>query len=272
VPKSEGPSPGDSLPKLSLSQRLLAALPNMQRPSPGTAQAGRRSGHTASNGSSEVVRPDDVVAPRRTSPAAAGQRGAARPKSPPARPGAKPDPYADTSIEELRHAMKYLDDRERRVALFVGPLLAALDVALTVVALHSNPAAGHKNHVAPSNIVALGVGSAVVALLVVVAAFYRRRSFTIFALLFAGYGGGFVTMIPSWLVAGWLFIHFNRMQRSVVARTGGPGARQGAARTRADRTSNNKPARPRLGRKEKAPEPTAPPASKRYTPPKPAGG
>ena len=175
------------------------------------------------------------------------------------------------SVDELRSAMKHLDARERRVAMFLGPLLAALDLAIMQVTLHDNPAVGHKGHAAPSTIWALGIGSAVLALVVLAAAFYRRRSFTIFALLFAGYGGGLVTMIPAWVAAGWLFIHFNRIQKVVVARTGGPAAaRQRAAQARGARSTD----RPRLGsRREKAPPPPPGPAqSKRYTPPKPTGG
>ena len=88
--------------------------------------------------------------------------------------------------------MKYLDDRERRLAIMAGPVLVGLNVALTFVTLHNNHRyiAGklNKAYEAPSAILALGIGSAVVAGIVVVSAFFRRRSFTIFTLLFAGYG------------------------------------------------------------------------------------
>lgn len=259
-----GSPPEQVPPKLTLSQRLLAALPSLQR------QPGARQGRTAAaNSNDQTVRPDAVIEGNgsKTGPATGTRlRGTATKATSAA--GTRSDPYPDMSVADLKNAMKYLDDRERTFPLVIGPLLAILDLVLTVVALHSNPAVGHKNHVNPSSILALGVGSAVVALLVMVAAFYRRRSFTIFALLFAGYGGGFVTMIPSWFVAGWLFVRFNRMQKVVVARTGGPAAaRQRAARSRAER-----PARPLFGRKDKAPEPAGPPANKRYTPPKPGAG
>ncbi len=284
VPNSAG-SPSDPVPpKLTLSQRLLAALPNLQRERTGATGANgaaRRQPGGSANGTGEVLRPDAVMdangsgagattasrlrdAFLKPPPVQGGSRpSGSRPSG--TRPGgSRPDPYADTSLADLKHAMKYLDDRERTFPLFIGPLIAVLDVVLTIVALHSNPAVGHKNHVAPSSILALGIGSSVIALLVMVAAFYRRRSFTIFALLFAGYGGGFVTMIPSWFVAGWLFVRFNRMQKSVVARSGGPQARQRGGRGQAQRTT-----KPLFGRRDKTPEPTGPTANKRYTPPKP---
>ena len=266
VPDSHGVSPDQAPPKLTVSQRILTALPNLQRDSAARSPDTKRPGGT---GGAEVVRPDAVIdSPKAGSAASSGSRLRDAFMKPAPSAGGKSDAYANMSTDELRRAMRYLDDRERIYPLFIGPLLAALDIALTFVTLHSNPAVGHKNHVAPSSIVALGAGSAVVALLVMVAALYRRRSFTIFALLFAGYGGGFITMIPSWFVAGWLFIRFNRIQKVVVARTGGPAAaRQRAAKARADR-----PARPRLGRKDKTPEPAGPSANKRYTPPKPAAG
>ncbi len=264
---SEGVPSKQTLPKLTISQRILAALPNLQR---------EKKTPPSVNGN-QAVSPDEVIDPGASGSAGSRLRGAfvKPPPGPAARASsgtgaAKADPYKDQSNDELRRAMKYLDDRERRVALFVGPVLAALDLALMQVTLHDNPAVGHKNHADPSTIVALGVGSAVLALMVVVAAFYRRRSFTIFALLFSGYGGGIVTMVPSWIVAGWLFVHFNRIQRAVVARTGGPAAaRQRAAAARAE----SKASRPRLtSRRDKAPVPAGPEKNKRYTPPKAPGG
>lgn len=255
-------------PKLTFSQRLLAALPSLQREQPGGI---RPSGDAGTTRSEAAVRPDAVI----------GGGGAKAPdngtgtrlrdaflKPPSDATAPRTDPYKDMSVPDLRNAMKHLDDRERVFPLFIGPLLAALDVALTIVTLHSNPAVGHKGHVAPSSILALGIGSAAVAMIVTVAAFFRRRSFTIFALLFAGYGGGFVTMIPSWFVAGWLFIRFNRMQRSLVAKTGGPAA----ARQRAARNRTGGASRPLFGRKDKSPSPTGPAANKRYTPPRPVAG
>jgi hypothetical protein len=175
--------------------------------------------------------------------------------------------------------MKYLDDQERRYALLVGPLIGVLDIVLTFVTLHNNPPLhvhGHLNklHANPTSIVTLGVGSAVIACLVVLCAFFRRRSLTIFALLFAGYGGGLVTMLPSWAMAGWLFVHFSRMQKALKALGGVrprgtvPGKPRDAARAGASAArARSGTRRERGGRKQ--PVPTGPSSSKRYTPPKP---
>lgn len=253
-------------PKLTLGQRILTALPNLQGGSGPSRSASTRTGGNASStsDSGDAVKPDAVIGAG-GSPTGTRLRVASG-KAAPGRAAAKPDVYADMTVDELRQAMKYLDDRERGVPLLIGPLLAILDIVLTIITLHANPPVGHKHHVDPGSILALGIGSAVVALLVVVAAVVRRRSFTIFALLFAGYGGGLVTMVPAWVLAGWLFIRFNRMQKVVVTRTGGPAAaRQAAAKRRADRQ-----ARPGGGRKAKVPEPTGPAPNKRYTPRRPA--
>jgi hypothetical protein len=280
VPAPERKAPEGSLPKLTLAQRLLTALPDLQRrqrPAPSAKAAPDRTGPTSRNGSAstdqrEVVRPDAVSTP--AAPTVGGRLRDAFLKPAPAasrqRAGtARANPYVDLGVDELRRSMKYLDDRERQIAFFMGPLLCALDIAIMLVVLHSNPAHG-KNHADPTTIVYLGIGTAVVALLVVVAAFFRRRSFTIFALLVAGYGGNLVTLLPAWLAAGWLFIHFNKMQRALTAKTGGPPGRQAANRRRQAAGRADGTARPRLGTKRaKAPEPAGPARNKRYTPPRP---
>lgn len=274
MPTSQG-EPPDALPKLTLGQRILAALPSLQReqparPEPARTKAQPRGGTAppaAGDDGTDVVRPDAVLSPK--SPSAGGGRlRDAFLKPPPPGTRSPSEQYAQMSVPDLRHAMKYLDDRERRIALFVGPLVGALDLALMFVTLHQkNPPLHHKGHFDPGQVVALGVGSAVVAGLVVVAALVRRRSFTLFALLFAGYGGSVVTLVPAWATAGWLFVHFNRMQKVVVQKTGGAGGtRQASAKARADRAAA------RRGRKDKAPEPAGPPRNKRYTPPKPGAG
>ena len=254
MPERQGDEPDQVVPKLTVGQRILAALPNLQRQTPPSTKAATSSGRAG-----EVVRPDAVSSPAQKASTGTRLRDSLL-KPPPS--GRKANPYAEMSVAELRESMKRLDDRERLFPLFIGPLVAALDLVLTVVAIHDNPALHHKGHTDPGTILAVGIGSAVIAGLVVVAAFFRRRSFTIFALLFSGYGGGLTTMLPAWFVAGWLFIRFNKMQKALVAKTGGPAkAREEAAKARAER-------RARRGGKE-PPEPPGPSASKRYTPPKP---
>ncbi len=228
------------LPKLTVGQRVLAALPSLQRqPRPTTPRpaAGRTSGSGPGSGT-----------PRGTTARSGGSQ--------------RPNPYAEWTVPELRERMKFLDPQERRVAMLIAPVLAGLDLWLTSLTIHNNPAVGHKGHSDPGQILWLGVASAVVALLVVVAAFFRRRSFTIFTLAFSGFGGGPVTVLPALFVMGWLLVRFNRMQKALYAKTGGgPAAsREAAAKRRAERTAARK--------KGKAPEPAGPPPNKRYTPPK----
>jgi len=265
VPEPDGPKAPP--PKLTLGQRLLAALPDLQRAAP-RPSSGPSSASAPAGGAAGASADDDVIQPDAVISAGGRTVGSSRRSSPAARAaGPRVDPYAAMSVAELRLAMKGLDPTERRYPLAVGPLIAVLDLVLTVVALHTNPALHHKGHTNPTDIVALGIGSAVIAGLVVVAAMFRRRSLTIFALLFSGYGGGVVTLIPAWVLAGFLFIRFNRMQKSLTAKTGGPAAaRADAAERRAARLEQRRQG----GRRAKAPAaPAGPPPNKRYTPPKP---
>ena len=215
--------------------------------------------------------------------ARAGSGGTTRTGSATARTTAsgKPNPYADWSAEQLQRGMKYLDDNERRLAFLVGPLVGILDIVLTVIALHSHqPHFIHgkvnKLWVNPTETATLGIASAVIACLVVVCAWFRRRSLTLFALLFSGYGGGLLTMLPAWVLAGWLFVHFNRMQKTLRQLTGPrPSGRastrptnpRAAARAGAATARARSEARRQRGGKQ--PVPAGPGVSKRYTPPKP---
>lgn len=192
----------------------------------------------------------------------------------------RPSPYADWTVEQLQRGMKYLDDNERRLAFLVGPLVAILDIVLTVLALHNHqPHFVHgkvnKLWVNPTETASLGIASAVIASLVVVCAWFRRRSLTLFALLFSGYGGGLLTMLPAWVLAGWYFVHFNRMQKTLrqlagprpSARTSArPTSPRQAARAGASSARARSEARRQRGRQ---PVPAGPAGSKRYTPPKP---
>jgi hypothetical protein len=291
--------------RLTISQRVLTLLPDLQRrrsvdtaaePEPSAAPEKNRSSATradsaakrtaarptpersgsASNGADEDAPEDDEVAtpvpaPSRTPKPSSGTGNRAA------------DPFAGMSREELSSSMKYLDERERRFALMAGPFLAALDLVLTLITLHDNPPKYdvhhhlNKLHADPTTIVALGVGSAVIALGVMACALIRRRSLTIFGLLFAGYGGGLVTIVPSWVLAGWLYVRFNRMNKALRQRDGGARGRQTGGRVPANpraaaragaSAARERAQSPRRNRKE--PVSAGPNASKRYTPPKPS--
>ncbi|HLI74626.1 MAG TPA: rhomboid family intramembrane serine protease [Acidimicrobiales bacterium] len=300
----DGADDAAGIPKLTIGQRLLTALPNLQRQASPPPSNGRAKGDAAD----DVVTPDEVIdaaddevdgastsEQRRTSAGSTARgvsssgsgttrtgSGTTRSGSGGARTGGtgRPNPYADWTVEQLQRGMKYLDDNERRLAFLVGPLVAILDIVLTVLALHNHQP--HYIHgkvnrlwVNPTETASLGIASAVIAGLVVVCAWFRRRSLTLFALLFSGYGGGLLTMLPAWVLAGWYFVHFNRMQKTLRQLTGPRPSTRTSARPTNPRQAARAGASSARARSEarrqrgKQPVPAGPSGSKRYTPPKP---
>lgn len=249
-----------TVPKLTMGQRVLASLPNLQRTRP------TRSSSSGAAGESDAVSPDEVIDPGRNRTTSSPKRGAYQ-------PGGRANPYAEKSVEELRHGMKYLDDKERGLVMLLGPFIAVLDVILTIITIHGDPAVGHKGHFDATSQLIVGLASAGISLVVMVAALVRRRSFALFTLLFSGFGGGFLTIVIGWIGAGYLFVHFNRMQKTLVAKTGGPAAARGASsQARAERLAARRKAleeRRRTGRRAAPAQTGGPGASKRYTPPRP---
>jgi hypothetical protein len=262
-----------------MGQRLLAALPQVRRPAdePGAAEP-------ASGPAGDPAGP---------APDAAGGRGQRlrdqllRPANP-NQPRRKPDPGDSMSPAELAAAIKRVDDREKIIALYVGVLGVAFGIFITILAIHLNPAVGQKNHANPSVIAWEGGARVLLALLVIGAAFTRRRSLIGFALLFLGTAmGSPLFALPFWAVGGWMIWRVFKWQKLLTAKGGDPnrrGARAGTTRAgatrpgasnapagaRAARSSATRPERPALGRRGRKPEPAGPAANKRYTPPKPA--
>jgi hypothetical protein len=289
TPDTSPPSDG-GVPRLSIGQRVLASLPNLQRPpkAPPASSPGRtapaKSG--AAGDGPDVVTPDAVVGPDGATATSGGRfrDSFMKPPAPRRQRGAP----SGMSKEELAHVIKRLDDREQVMAYFSAPLGAVVGILLTVIALHQNPALHVKNHVAPSTIVFEGGARVVLAAIVAVAAWTRRRSFVAFALLFLGtsMAGGLLFALPFWALGVWLIFRVFRWQKELAALTGSqarsrpattartpsdPAARRRQAveerrRARAERL-NARSAGVRRGKKK--PEPTGPPPSKRYTPPKP---
>jgi len=296
----------ESVPRLTVGQRILAALPNLERRKPGvggraassadTTGAGLTAadeGRDLSTGSEKAIDPDEVMSPGDDTRTGSGTRPSrlrdAFLKPPPAGQGArKTDPTSTMTNEQLTDAIKRLDDRERFYALFAGPLGAAIGLVLTIGAIHFNPAVGHKNHVSENLIVFEGVIRVAFGGFVVLAALTRRRSFVGFTLLFFG-----TTVLPYgilfWGLGGWMIwrtYHYQKVltSRGVRPARGGArgdrrsaqgpraAARAGATdardRTRERRASGRATASGRT-RGRKKPEPIGPPPSKRYTPPKP---
>ncbi len=306
VPSPTDPTSGGAgdVPKLTIGQRLLTSLPQLRperptRPSrPGSDQsADTDPGADPTDNDAEESAGDESSAPQ-----SVGSRlKDSLLKPPPARqPAARVSPYADSTSAELIVSIKRIDDRERRFAFVAAPIGAILGLVLMFQFLHNNPVyeAHHvlnKKHVADSLIVTYGMVPVVFGIVVGVAAYLRRRSFTVFSLILLGYpflalSGNPITILPFWGLAGWLFFRSFKMQRELTARGENPRVRTrtapGARSTRSGSskagTAKPKPkpslaearaqavrakAERRAGRGR--PAPAGPPPNKRYTPPKP---
>jgi len=261
--------PAPPVPKLTIGQRVLASLPNLQRDA--EAAGGRSTGAKTNNGREDaVVRPDDVIAPDGAPAPRRSWRDAFA--APQGRERAAP---SGMTQDELNHVIKRIDDRERVLALWAAVLGVLVGVVLTIAAFHLNPPVHHKNHEAGSVILDYGIARVVLAALVGVAIWKRRRSFVAFALLLLGTAmGNFLFALPFWALALWMIFRVMKWQRELAAMTrgeararteGGTSRPTGAARSAAAERAG---ARPPRGRRAKKPEPAGPTRSKRYTPPR----
>jgi hypothetical protein len=277
------PDDYDDPPRLTLGQRLLTVLPSLERHG-GRTQSPRKppvpadgdaDSHPPPSGSASTDPEPDSAASQGSSPSARATRAASRPR---AETGRRPDPTDDMSNEELTQAIKRLDDRERRYALYAGPLGAVLGIVLTVLAAHSNPPLHHKNHEALSIIVTYGIVRVVLGGVVSLTALTRRRSVVGFALLFLGTAESFPFALIFWALGGWMIWRVFRCQKVLSSRGVGPQRGRAATTPRAAARSGASDARERVRTRREArerrrgrqPVPAGPPASKRYTPKKPA--
>jgi hypothetical protein len=238
-----------TIPRLSIGQRVLTALPNLQRPpkpppvrapragagpkGAGVGTGARAGSDVAVNaaatagpgadgaGNDDSVTPDAVLEPGSGTPGAG--RGSLRdsffkPATPPQPRGAP----SGMTKEELVTIIKRLDDRERVIALFSGFLAIAVGVLLTVALLHTNPPLHHKGHQSAGMIVYFDGGVRLLLSLVVLAAVWsRRRSFVAFALLFLGTAMGFPFALPFWALGVWLIFRVFKWQKELTAMTRG---------------------------------------------------
>jgi hypothetical protein len=235
-------APEGAPPKLTLGQRLLTALPNLQR-EPSTARrptgATRPSGRTApgtddngdDGGTGEVVTPDAVIDADGVT--TSGQSGRRRLRDalapPPAAQRARPtDALEAMSSEELVGLIKKVDDRERFLALVAAALGVVVGIALTAITIHLNPPLrvnGHLNskHATDSVLYLEGAARIVLSAIVVASALTRRRSFIGFALLFLGTSmGSPLFALPFWALGGYLIWRVFKYQRALTAKRGGP--------------------------------------------------
>jgi hypothetical protein len=280
--QSNGVVPGDGgVPRLTVGQRILAALPNLQRrptTSPGPSPrrpASKSASRATGDDAGAVVTPDEVLEPG-TGPSSAGGRIRDAFLKPPAARQPRGTP-SGLSKEELTQIIKKIDDREQVLAYATAGLGVIVGVVLTIAAVHFDPPLHAKDHESTGFIIFFEGGARVLlSAIVLLATWNRRRSFVAFALLFLGTSMGFPFALPFWALGVWMIFRVLKWQKELAALTGnsqrtrtapatrGRDAAEARRRARADRMS----ARATGGRRaKKQPEPTGPSKNKRYTPP-----
>jgi hypothetical protein len=246
-------------PRLTIGQRILAALPNLQRattrgaPSdtdddgvgPSRAKRPRTDVSTADVSAADADGDSDVDADTSSevvSTAATAGIGGRLLDSvfPPtsARGRGRPvDDLDSMTREEITHRIKKLDDRERFLALTAAPLGVLVGIVLTAFTFHFNPPLhvhGKLNpkHVSDSLILLEGGARILLSGIVVVCALSRRRSLVGFALLFLGTAmGSPLFALPFWVLGGYLIWRVFKYQKVLTARgAAARGATRGAAR------------------------------------------
>jgi hypothetical protein len=208
VPGGRNPDDSEGVPPaLSLSQRLLLALPRLRR--------------NADKGPLGLRLRDALVKP--VEPGVASK---------------SKDPETPRSVEELEEAVRTADDKERLTGLLLAPVAAAIGLLVTAALISDDPPALLKNgtvnrlHVNPSLYHELELVVLALAALMLVMALLRKRLFlgmamalyglAIFNLHYWGFG------IPYILAGAWLLVRSYRLQRELREATGdlsGPGGR-----------------------------------------------
>ena len=283
-------APRGVAPKLTIGQRLLTALPNLQRQPASAAPATHTNGASTKADDTDADTDADAIeadadAIEAATDGATTRRARLRDSfltPAPAKRVSPADALASMSREEIAHRIKKLDDRERLLALFAAPTGTAVGLLLTGFALHLNPAVHVKGHVSNSLILLEGGARILLSGLVVAAALSRRRSLVGFALLFLGTAmGSPLFALPFWGLGGYLIWRVFKYQKVLNARGGTPGRTSGRATggsrvpanpraaARAESAAGRTRAQAARQRGRKQPEPAGPTPSKRYTPPKP---
>ena len=224
-------SEGGAPPRMSLGQRLLLLLPRFKH-DPDKASLRDRL-------SSAFLKPVDPDAAAKAKNKAEGPQ----------------------TFEEIEHAAKYGDDKERLVGLLLAPISAAIGIAVVNDLIAHDPAVGNKQHVNVSVYHELVLVLLGLSVLMLVTAWFRKRMYlgivmalyglAIFNLKFWGFG------IPYVLIAAWLLVRAYRLQRELKEATGdtprryGGGATPGGSRARPNKrytprsSTTKRPARPK---------------------------
>ncbi len=168
----------------------------------------------------------------------------------------KPETTEPTTIPEIEAAIKRADDKERIIGLLAAPVAAAIALLVVAALVAHDPSATYTNgqidklHVNPHLYVELGGVTLALALLMLGAAWYRKRlllgiamalyGLSIFNLHYWGFG------LPFILGGAWYLVRSYRLSEKLKhAKAGDP---IGGPRGRGQATSRSQP-------------------SKRYTPP-----
>lgn len=145
-----------------------------------------------------------------------------------------------TTIDEIETSIARADDKERLIGLLLAPVAALIALIVTGSLIGNDPKARLANgavnlkHVNPSLYLAVGATALVLALLMLVLAWMRKRLFmgivmalyglSVFNLHFWGFG------VPFLLAAGWYLVRAYRLQQSLkdaLQSGGGRGGRSG---------------------------------------------
>ncbi len=160
------------------------------------------------------------------------------------------------SVEELEHESAFANDKERLVGLLAAPFAGIIGISIISAQMSRNPAQFlkngqiNKNYTSPSLYHELLLVLLVLAVLMLVTAWFRKRLYlgivmalyglTVFNLHWWGFG------IPFVMAGAWLLVRSYRAQRALREATGDVGSSRGRGRGATT---------------------TAPSANKRYTPP-----
>jgi hypothetical protein len=161
----------------------------------------------------------------------------------PAEPSEQPEPDTRT-LEELRAAERYADDKERLIGLVVAPLAAAVSLFIANYLIAHDPAAYLRNgqvnplHASVATYHVLELVLLGLSLGMLAAAWYRRRLLMGMAMALFGLGvfnlhyWGFG--VPFLVVGSWYLVRAYRAHQAVRA-AAGPGGTSGAARPKANK-------------------------------------
>jgi hypothetical protein len=190
--------------------------------------------------------------------------------------GPRAQPASGTEEDRLR--VTYIDRRERMIGFFLGGVLAAFAILIFFEFRRyhdkGHPKLTAQAHTAAPEVLIVGL---VLGLLILGATVSKRRALLGFGLMLGGlglfqFGGGIFGLV--YLGVGiWMVFRALRKNRPAPAIAGGATSRAASPRTASPRAASPRTAR--TGRttttsKSTTPAPPrVPPASKRYTPPRP---